>query len=102
MSKEFEPRRRGIGGVLYAAVVLSLTAYMSFAALQGEHGLFTLFQVQAQEHQLLAELDRVEADLSEISNRAQRLSTEHLDVELLDEQARKVLGLARSDEVIAR
>ncbi len=102
MSKENEPRRRGIGGVLYATVVLSLTAYMSFAALQGEHGLFTLFQVRAQEHQLVADLNRLETDLSELSNRTQRLSTESLDVELLDEQARKVLGLARSDEVIAR
>ena len=34
--------------------------------------------------------------------RPQRLSTEHLDLDLLDEQARKVLGLGRPDEIIIR
>lgn len=102
MTKEMEPRRRGIGGIVYGSVVFSLIAYLSFAALQGEHGLFTLFQVQSQEHQLLSELDLLKDERSEILNRTRRLSSSGIDLELLDEQARKVLGLGRADEVMVR
>jgi len=35
-------------------------------------------------------------------NRAHRLSDEYLDLDLLDEQARKVLGLIRGNEIIVQ
>ena len=35
-----------------------------------------------------------------MENKTRRLSDEYLDLDLLDEQARNVLGLIRPDEVI--
>ena len=83
-------------------MVIALMGYLTFAALQGEHGLFRLFQIEAQEKRLAAELATLRADAEAIANKTRRLSTETLDLDLLDEQARKVLGLGRPDEILIR
>ena len=72
------------------------------AALQGEHGLFRLFQIEAQEKRLQAELAKLTAEREAIANKTHRLSSATLDLELLDEQARRVLGLGRPDEMLIR
>jgi cell division protein FtsB len=94
--------RRGFGGAVFAVVVLALMGYLTFAALQGEHGLFRLFQVEAEETRLRAELAALQAERTEIANLTRRLSAESLDLDLLDERARHVLGLARADEILIR
>jgi cell division protein FtsB len=96
-----EPRR-GMFGAVFVIIVVALMGYLSFAALQGEHGLLSLFRLEAQETRLQGELAALRADRAEIANRTERLSTEHLDLDLLDEQARKVLGVGRPDEIIIR
>ncbi len=102
MHPDIEPRRSGLGGAIFAIIVIALLCYLTFAALQGEHGLFSLFQVEAQERRLTDELGDLRVQREEVSNRTRRLSSEHLDLDLLDEQARKVLGLGRPDEIIIR
>ncbi len=97
-----EPRRSSLGGAVFAIIVVALMGYLTFAALQGEHGLLSLFQVEAQETRLKVELAGLQAERATISNKTLRLSTEHIDPDLLDEQARKVLGLGRPDEIIIR
>ncbi len=99
---EIEPRRGGLSGALFAVVVIALMGYLTFAALQGEHGLFRLFQIEAQEKRLRTELATLRTDREAVANKARRLSTETLDLDLLDEQARRTLGLARPDEILIR
>ena len=94
--------RRGYGGAVFAIMVIAVMSYLTFAALQGEHGLFRLFQIQAQEPRLRDELAAVQAERSALANKTLRLSTDYLDLDLLDEQARKVLGLGRPDEILIR
>ncbi len=102
MYPEIEPKRSGVVGAVFAIIVIALMCYLTFAALQGEHGLFSLFQIEAQETRLRTELAALQAERATITNKTFRLSTEHLDPDLLDEQARKVLGLGRPDEIIIR
>jgi cell division protein FtsB len=97
-----EPRRSGLGGAVFAIAVTGLICYLGFAALQGEHGLFSLLRVEAQESRLRSELAALQAERAAIANKTRRLSAENLDLEFLDEQARKVLGLGRADEIIIR
>jgi cell division protein FtsB len=97
-----ETPRGAFAGAAFAAVTIALMAYLTFAALQGEHGLFRLFQVEAQEKRLRAELDALRAERAAVENKTRRLSTETLDLDLLDEQARKTLGLGRPDEILIR
>jgi cell division protein FtsB len=97
-----DQRRGGYGGAVFSVIVISLMAYLTFAAVQGDYGLFRLLQVEAKEAQLREELERLEARRAEIANRTLRLSVEHLDLDLLDERARSVLGLGRADEIMIR
>ena len=102
MRTESETRNRGFGGAVFSVVMIALTCYLTFAALQGEYGLFRLFQIEAQEHRLQAELEGLRSERAEIANLTARLSSASLDLDLLDEQARRVLGLGRADEIIIR
>lgn len=102
MHPESDAKRGGVAGAVFAVVTIALMGYLTFAALQGEHGLFRLFQIEAQEKRLRSELDALRADREAIANKTHRLSTETLDLDLLDEQARRTLGLGRADEILIR
>ena len=102
MYPDNEPRRGGFGEMVFAGVAIALICYLSFAAVQGEHGLFSLLAVEAEEARLQEELSGLQAERAVIENKTGRLSADHLDPDLLDEQARKVLGLARPDDIIVR
>jgi cell division protein FtsB len=99
---ESEPRRGAVASSVFAVVTIALMGYLTFAALQGEHGLFRLFQIEAQEKRLTAELAELRAARAAIANKTERLSSGSLDLDLLDEQARRVLGLGRADEILVR
>ncbi len=91
-----------IGSVAIFVVAFSLSAYFTFAAVQGEYGLFRRVRVEAQARDLAQQLDALKAEVSGMENKTRRMSDDYLDLDLLDEQARKVLGLARGDEIIIR
>ena len=94
--------KNGFTGILASVGIIASVAFFTYAALQGEYGMFRLFQVQAQESRLLAELEVLSETHSRLQNRTSRLSNDYLDLDLLDEQARKVLGLARGNEIVVR
>lgn len=98
--------RRQTSSALHNALAvlgtLALGTYFVFHAVQGEFGLFSRIQIEAEERDLIAERDRLLAELSAIQNKTRRLSDSYLDLDLLDEQARSVLGFARADEVIVQ
>lgn len=95
----FRPR---FGPVMFYAIMGTFGSYVAFAAVQGEYGMFHRIQIDAEVAQLRAERDRLAADLAEIENRTRRLSDDFLDLDLLDQQARDVLGLVRADEIVLR
>lgn len=89
-----------IGGIFYLTIVFFLSAYFAFSAIQGNHGLFRRIQADAQAIELQKYLDVLENKVIIMENKTHRLSDNFLDLDLLDEQARKVLGMARPDEII--
>jgi cell division protein FtsB len=76
--------------------------YFAFAAVQGDFGVFRQMQIRAEAADLRAEKDRLTAELAELSNRTHRLSDTYLDIDLLDQQVREVLGYVRADEIVIR
>ncbi|WP_103333047.1 FtsB family cell division protein [Pseudotabrizicola formosa] len=94
--------RLPIGGILYLLMAFMLGAYFTFAAVQGDYGVFRQVQIRAEAETLRVERDRLYQDLAEISNLTMRLSDRYLDVDLLDEQVRDVLGYVRADEIVIR
>lgn len=87
---------------LYLTVAGVFGAYFAFAAVQGDSGMFRRIQIEAEITQLRQERDQLASQLAELENRTRRLSDTLLDLDLLDEQAREVLGYLRPDEVILR
>jgi cell division protein FtsB len=73
-----------------------------FAAVQGDYGVFSRIEINAHATALTAQRDALQAQVDTLDNLTRRLSDDYLDLDLLDEQARSVLGLLRSDEVVIR
>lgn len=88
--------RRVIGPLL---VVLAMF-YLSFHAVSGERGLFALFAESRKLEVLKAELAEVKAKREALEHKVHLLSDSSLDRDLLDEQARRVLGKAGKGEVV--
>lgn len=89
-----------LGTLALFALALMMSLYFAFAAVQGEHGLFRRVQVNAEIDQLRAERDQLQSELAQLRNLTHRLSDRWLDLDLLDERAREVLGVMRPDEVV--
>lgn len=94
--------RPAITSLLLMILAVSLGGYFTFAAVQGDYGVFRQVQLRAEERALIAQRDQLKAELSEMKNLTLRLSDEYLDLDLLDEQARDVLGYLRADEIVIR
>ena len=81
---------------------MAMGLYFGFHAIQGDYGLFSRMQVEADEQALIAERDALLAELAQLQNLTRRLSYDNLDLNLLDERARAVLGVLRPDELVIR
>lgn len=92
-------RKPAFGAIAYFALMFSLGIYFTFASVQGDFGLFRRVQIEAEAATLLAEKQRLAAEVADLENKTLRLSDSYLDLDLLDQQARDVLGLIRSDEI---
>lgn len=88
--------------MIFFVLTLCLGLYFAFAAVQGPSGILRRIQIEAETVELEAERDRLRREADEMQNLTRRLSDEYLDLDLLDERAREVLGLVRADEVILR
>ena len=59
-------------------------------------------QINAEKHALVETRDALQIQLAQIQNKTKRLSDDYLDLDLLDQQARDVLGMMRPNEIIIR
>lgn len=97
-----QKKRPPVGALIYFAVAFTAGVYFTFAAVQGDYGLFRRIQVQAEAKELTVQRDSLASQLAELKNKTRRLSDQYLDLDLLDQQARDVLGLARPEDIVIR
>lgn len=88
--------------VVFCLILLSAGGYFSFSALQGDYGLFRRIQIEDKEAQLRTQLAEISAEVTEMENKTRRMSAEFLDLELLDEQARRILVYVRHDDIFIK
>lgn len=98
----FQRKRAPMGVILYFAGTLMLGLYFTFAAVQGDYGVFKRAEIDAEARALSEELAVLQAEVARMENLTRRLSDNFLDLDLLDEQARDVLGMVRADEIVIR
>ena len=95
-----EAVKTSIGAYLFFFLMLALGLYFMFAAVQGDYGVFQRSVIEAEERGLEDELAILTFEVARMENLTTRLSDTYLDLDLLDQQARDVLGLIRVDEVV--
>ena len=93
---------RNLTPLIVFAAAFTLGAYFTFAAVQGDYGLFRRAEIQNEAAKLAEERDALLKDVKRLENLTERLSDTYLDLDLLDQRTRDVLGYARADEVIVR
>lgn len=92
--------RPALGGILYMVLAFTLGGYFTFAAVQGDYGVFRRVQIRADIVELQAEKAKLSEELGRMTNLTHRLSDDYLDLDLLDERARLVLGYLRAEEIV--
>ncbi|MGY6411312.1 MAG: FtsB family cell division protein [Alkalilacustris sp.] len=94
--------RPTLGSAIFFGIAFVVGSYFTFAAVQGNHGLFQRIETQAEIATLRETRDRLASDLAHVQNRTLRMSDGFLDLDLLDQQVRDVLGWMRADELVVR
>lgn len=94
--------RSAVMGSLLLVTMMVMGGSFVVAAVQGEFGVMRRVELNAEAAALRIERDVLQADLKRIENLNLRLSDTYLDIDLLDERARIVLGYLRADEVVIR
>ena len=95
-------QRLSISATVFFVLALILGLYFAFAAVQGPSGILRRIQIEAETAELSQERDQLRSEVEQMQNLTHRLSDDYLDLDLLDERAREVLGLLRPDEIILR
>ncbi len=96
------PWTENITAAGFGLFVMLVCVYFFYAATKGPHGLYEKGRIEADEVVKTRQLAILIDDRSQAQNLVQRMSDHSLDLDLLDEQARSVLGLMRNDEIIIR
>ena len=96
-----QPRqRRRIAQVLGPVFAAALVAYFAYYTVEGERGLIALTRLQTQAAHDEATLAALQAERQGLELKVGAMRPDSLDLDRLDEQARRLLNDTRSDELI--
>ena len=95
-------RKLSLAGAVLQITLILVGGYFGLAAIQGDSGLFERIQIEAEADELRLELAALQAETAHLEALTQRMSDTFLDLDLLDEQAREILGYLRADEIVLR
>lgn len=79
---------------------ITVLFYLSFHAVSGDRGVYAMFKEKRKIALLKDEIAAVQAEREMLERRAKLLSAKSLDLDMLDEQAHRMLGLAGRDEIM--
>jgi len=94
--------RPAFGALAFCALVLTAGGYFVFSAVQGEFGVVRRVEITSDKEALTFERDKLKLQVARMENLTHRLSDDYVDLDLLDERARNVLGYVRADEIVIR
>jgi cell division protein FtsB len=95
--RELRKRARFIAG---PALGIALTGYFVYHLIEGDHGLLAWLHLTREIREETANLETVRAQRAALDLKVSNLKPEHIDPDLLDEQARSVLNLVAPDEIV--
>ena len=93
-------KKRRAGALIVPAIAVAFLSYFGFHAFQGEFGIYSKYRLEERTAALRAELGDVRKERRLIEHRVQLLADGTLEKDMLEEQARRSLNLARGDELV--
>ncbi|MFN4310644.1 MAG: FtsB family cell division protein [Ferrovibrio sp.] len=99
MSALHEIRRHSLAAVI-PVICFAAIGYFAYHAMEGEHGInaYTRLTLQIQDTRIA--LAEVTTERKTLERRVALLRAEGLDVDMLDEQGRRVLGMVRPGDLV--
>ena len=85
--------------IAFNTLLLLILIYFIFHALAGNRGIIAYFKLNQQIEKLTTELDSLRAERIALEHKVNLLKSP-LDKDMLDEQARKILGVSKPNEKI--
>lgn len=85
---------------VFIIVLLLVTMYFTYHAISGERGYLAYIKLNQKLTTVESQLTVTQSEKLYLEHRVQHLRPESLDLDLLDEQARRVLGYASPDEYV--
>ena len=91
--------------VRYRTIVVLLTCalgllYVGYQTVQGERGVLGWMERSAEVERARAEVAALAAERQTLERRVSQLRTDNLDLDLLDQEARRLLNLGHPDEEV--
>lgn len=81
-------------------VLLFVTLYFSYYLLKGEKGILSLLEKRKNLEKLHSDYNEVKLEKMDIEHQVQFLSDKTIDLDLIDELARKNLGFIKEGEIV--
>lgn len=88
------------GRMIRPLLVVCAMFYLCYHSMHGERGLYALIREQRERAALRSELVETKAEREKVELRVTHLRDGSLDLDLLDEQMRRMLGVMKKGEVI--
>jgi cell division protein FtsB len=89
-----------LNNILPTLLFVVILIYFSYHAVSGDRGLLALIQLSHKIESARAELDVIHSTRLKLERNVKLMRSDSLDLDLLDEQARRLLGYADKDEKI--
>ena len=88
--------------ILYLSFLITffISIYLIYFLIYGQRGMLTYFYLKNQNIQYQQSLNNLEAENKYIEDRIKRLQPNTVDLDYLDEQVRKKLGLVDKNEIV--
>lgn len=93
-------KRRNTGRLIVPTITGLFLAYFGFHAYNGDYGIYSKYRLETRIAEAQARLDALVAKRKELEHRVALVNDGSLEKDMLDEQARRALNLARENEVI--
>lgn len=88
------------GLTLFVCISFLFFLYFIYHTFNGNYGLISYFNHQKQLEEKKTALIKIEKEVKDKKNKVNKLKTDSLDFDLLDEKSREILGTAKQNEII--
>lgn len=86
--------------IMIKVVIVSLFTYFFYHFVDGKRSIFALIKKKQELVSKQKEFDLIHSERLNLEYHISLLSSKSLDLDFLDEQARKILGYSKEDEIV--